>query len=250
MNGYVSFVSSGPGDPELLTRRAADRLARAEVVLYDDLSSGPILALAAQAELIPVGKRAGRPSAKQEAVNALILEHARAGRRVVRLKSGDSGMFGRLEEELAAVRGAGLPFEIVPGVSSVNAAAAAAALPLTRRLTARRVQYVTGADVTGKLPTDLNWAALADSHAVTVVFMGQRSFPDLARGLIAHGMSPDTPALIAEAVTQPAQKIRRGTIGALAEALVREGPSAAPALIFYGPLAEISDAAVELIGTP
>ena len=247
MNGFVSFVSSGPGDPDLLTRRAADRLGRADVVLYDDLSSGPILALAAQAELIPVGKRAGRPSAKQDAVNALILDHARAGRRVVRLKSGDAGMFGRLEEELAAVRQAGIAFEIVPGVSSVNAAAAEAGLPLTRRLTARRVQYLTGADVTGKLPGDLNWAALADPHAVTVIFMGQRSFPDMAEGLIAHGLPSDTPALIAEAITQPGQRLRRGTVAELAETLRREGPSAAPALIFYGPLARISDAAVEAL---
>lgn len=247
MNGFVSFVSSGPGDPELLTRRAADRLGAADVVLYDDLSSGPILAMARRAELIPVGKRAGRPSAKQEAVNALMLDHARAGRRVVRLKSGDAGMFGRLEEELAAVREAGIPFEIVPGVSSVNAAAAMAGLPLTRRLTARRVQYLTGADVTGKLPTDLNWAAIADPHAVTVIFMGQRSFPDLAEGLIAHGLPPETPALIAEAVTQEGQRLRRGTVAGLADALRRDGPSPAPALIFYGPLAEISDAAVELL---
>lgn len=247
MSGFVSFVSSGPGDPDLLTRRAADRLAEAEVVLYDDLSSGPILALATRAVLIPVGKRAGRPSAKQDAVNALILDHAQAGRRVVRLKSGDAGMFGRLEEELAAVRGAAIPFEIVPGVSSVNAAAAAAGLPLTRRLTARRVQYLTGADVTGKLPADLNWAALADARAVTVVFMGQRSFPDMAEGLIAHGLPPDTPALIAEAVSQPGQRLRRGTVAELAAMLRRDGPSAAPALILYGPLAGISAAEVALL---
>ncbi|TKW66735.1 MAG: uroporphyrinogen-III C-methyltransferase [Paracoccus denitrificans] len=247
MNGFVSFVSSGPGDPELLTRRAADRLASADVVLFDDLSSGPILALAAQAQLIPVGKRAGRPSAKQDTVNRLILDHARAGKRVVRLKSGDAGMFGRLEEELAAVRGAGLAFEIVPGVSSVNAAAAAAGLPLTRRLTARRVQYLTGADVTGKLPQGLNWAALADPGAVTVIFMGQRSFPDLAAGLIAHGLPADTPALIAAAVSQEGQRLRRGTVAGLADMLRNEGPSSAPALIFFGPLSDINDAAVELL---
>ncbi|WBU63740.1 uroporphyrinogen-III C-methyltransferase [Paracoccus aerodenitrificans] len=247
MAGFVSFVSSGPGDPELLTRRAADRLSRADVVLYDDLSSGPILALAAQATLIPVGKRAGRPSAKQEAVNALILEHANAGRRVVRLKSGDAGMFGRLEEELAVVRKAGLAFEIVPGVSSVNAAAAVAGLPLTRRLTARRVQYLTGADVTGKLPEDLNWAALADPKAVTVIFMGQRSFPSLAQRLIRHGLPADTPALIAEAVTQENQRLRRGTVARLAAMLEAEGPSRSPALIFYGPLAEISDISTEIL---
>lgn len=249
MKGFVSIVSSGPGDPELLTRRAADRLAGAEVVLYDDLSSGPILALAPQAELIPVGKRAGRPSPKQEAVSALMLDHALAGRRVVRLKSGDAGMFGRLEEELTALRGAGIPFEIVPGVSSVNAAAAAAGLPLTRRLTARRVQYVTGADVTGKLPQALNWAALADPGAVTVVFMGQRSFPDLAQGLVAHGLPADTPALIAYAVSQPGQVLQRGTVAELARMLRDSGPSSAPALIVYGPLAEMGDASVTALAS-
>ncbi|MFV0292702.1 MAG: uroporphyrinogen-III C-methyltransferase [Paracoccus sp. (in: a-proteobacteria)] len=249
MSSFVSFVSSGPGDPELLTRRAADRLARADVVLYDDLSSGPILALAESARLIGVGKRAGQPSTKQEAVNALILSHARTGYRVVRLKSGDAGMFGRLEEELAAVRGAGIPFEIVPGVSSVNAAAAMAGLPLTRRLTARRVQYLTGADITGKLPSDLNWAALADPKAVTVIFMGQRSFPDLTKGLIAHGLPPETPALIVESVTQKGQRLRRGSVTELAATLHRDGPSPAPALIFYGPLSEINDTAVHLLNS-
>lgn len=244
MSGFVSFLSSGPGDPELLTVRAANRLARADVVLHDDLSSGPILDLARQAQIIPVGKRAGRPSARQDAVNALIVGHASQGARVVRLKSGDAGMFGRLEEELAAVRAARISFEIVPGVSSAYAAAAEAAIPLTRRLTARRVQFVTGADVTGRLPEQMNWAALADPGAVTVVFMGQRSFPELASGLIAHGLPATTPALIAEAVSQPGQKIRRGTIATLADCLAKEGPSAAPALIFYGPLSEITAEAV------
>ena len=117
MKGMVSFVSSGPGDPELLTMRAIRRLQAADVVLYDDLASGPVLEQAGpQAELIAVGKRAGRPSAKQESVNALLVEHARAGRHVVRLKSGDSGLFGRLEEELTALREAGIGYEIVPGV--------------------------------------------------------------------------------------------------------------------------------------
>ena len=248
MRGFVSFVSSGPGDPELLTLRAIRRLEAAEVVLHDALSAGPILDLAGKtARLVAVGKRAGRPSARQDDINRLLVEQALTGARVVRLKSGDAGMFGRLEEELAAVRGAGVAFEIVPGVSSVNAAAAEAGLPLTRRLTARRVQYLTGADVTGKLPQDLNWAALADPHAVTVIFMGQRSFPDLAAGLIAHGLPADTPALIAEAITQPGQTLRRGTVAELAETLRRDGPSPAPALIFYGPLAEISDAAVQAL---
>ena len=236
MSGFVSFVSSGPGDPELLTLKAADRLAKADVVLFDDLSAGPILGHARPgAELIAVGKRAGRPSPKQDHVNRLLVDHALTGQRVVRLKSGDSGLFGRLEEELDALTGAGIPYEIIPGVPSACAAAAAAGLPLTRRLTARRVQFVTGADVTGDLPEGLNWAALADKGATTVVFMGKRTFPKLAADLIAHGLAPDTPALLAEAVGHPEQSVTRSTVAELAARLAAER-SDKPALILYGPL--------------
>ena len=237
--GHVSFVSSGPGDPELLTLRAVRLLQACDVVLYDDLASGPVLDQAGpQAERIAVGKRAGRPSARQDSVNAALVEHARAGRHVVRLKSGDSGLFGRLEEELTALRDAGIPYEIVPGVPSAMAAAAVAGLPLTRRQTARRLQFVTGADVTGGLPQDQNWAALADGHATTVVFMGQRTFPAMAAGLIAHGLPADTPALLAEAIGHPHQRLVRSTVADLATLLETEGPSPHPALILYGPLAE------------
>lgn len=237
--GTVSFVSSGPGDPELLTLRAVLRLQAADVVLYDDLASGPILEQAGpQAECIPVGKRAGRPSARQEQVNSLLIEHAQAGRHVVRLKSGDSGVFGRLEEELTALRQAGIAYEIVPGVPSAMAAAAVAGLPLTRRLTARRLQFVTGADVTGGLPQDQNWQALADAHATTVVFMGQRTFPAMAAALIEHGLPADTPALLAESVGHPQQRLIRTTVAQLAAMLAAEGASAQPALILYGPLAQ------------
>ncbi|ETD01783.1 uroporphyrinogen-III C-methyltransferase [Rhodobacter capsulatus] len=236
MSGFVSFVSSGPGDPELLTLKAADRLAKADVVLFDDLSAGPILGHARPgAELIAVGKRAGRPSPKQDHVSRLLVDHALTGQRVVRLKSGDSGLFGRLEEELDALTGAGIGYEIIPGVPSACAAAAAAGLPLTRRLTARRVQFVTGADVTGDLPEGLNWAALADKGATTVVFMGKRTFPKLAADLIAHGLAPDTPALLAEAVGHPGQSVTRSTVTDLAASLAAER-SDKPALILYGPL--------------
>ncbi|TJZ93311.1 uroporphyrinogen-III C-methyltransferase [Paracoccus gahaiensis] len=236
--GFVSLVSAGPGDPELLTLKAARRLSQADVVLFDDLASGPVLDHAGpQAELIAVGKRAGRPSARQEAVNALIVSHAQAGRRVVRLKSGDAGIFGRLEEELTALTQAGIPFEIVPGVTSASAAAAAMGIPLTRRLTARRVQFITGADVTGQLPGDINWAALADPSVTTVVFMGQRSFPLLAQGLIAHGLPSDTPAMFAEAVGHPGQRLLRSTVADLARLLQDQGPASQPGLILYGPLA-------------
>ncbi|MFU8863705.1 MAG: uroporphyrinogen-III C-methyltransferase [Rhodobacterales bacterium] len=238
MTGFVSFVSSGPGDPELLTLKAINRLGKADIILFDDLSSGPILTHAgAQSELIAVGKRAGRPSPKQDHVSRLLVEHAMTGAQVVRLKSGDSGIFGRLEEEIVALVAAGIPYEIIPGVPSACAAAAAACIPLTRRLTARRVQFITGADVTGQLPADLNWAALADPLATTVVFMGKRTFPALVADLIKHGMPADTPALLAEAVSHAHQNLHRSTIAELAATLA-EARSDQPALILYGPLAE------------
>ena len=236
MTGFVSFVSSGPGDPELLTLKAVDRLARADAVLFDDLSAGPILAHARDgADLVGVGKRAGRASPKQDHVSRLLVDYAQTGARVVRLKSGDSGLFGRLEEEITALSAAGIGYEIIPGVPSACAAAAAAGIPLTRRLTARRVQFLTGADVTGGLP-DQNMAALADPAATTVVFMGKRTFPALAGALLAAGLPGDTPALLAEGISTPAQRIWRGTIATLVDAL--ENASDAPALILYGPLAE------------
>lgn len=238
MTGFVTFVSSGPGDPDLMTVKAVKRLGAADVVLYDDLSSGPILDLArADADLVSVGKRAGRPSARQEHVNRLLVDYAQAGAQVVRLKSGDAGIFGRLEEEMTALRDAGIGFEIVPGVTSASAAAAAAAIPLTRRLTARRVQFLTGADVTGGLPETLNWPALADPGATTVIYMGKRTFPELAAALIAHGLPPETPALLAHGVSTAEERQERFTVANLA-AHLDGAESTSPALILYGPLAE------------
>jgi len=236
MSGFVSFVSSGPGDPDLLTLKAVDRLKAADAVLFDDLSAGPILAHArAGADLVGVGKRAGRASPRQDHVSRLLVDYARSGARVVRLKSGDSGLFGRLEEEIQALRQAGIGYEIVPGVTSAMAAAAAAGIPLTRRMTARRVQFVTGHDLTGGLPEDLNLAALADPTATTVVFMGKRTFAELARRLEAAGLPPDTPALLAESVSTPTEKLVRGTLATMA-ALIAAEAADGPALILLGPL--------------
>lgn len=238
MTGFVSFVGSGPGDPELLTLKAVDRLKRADAVLFDDLSSGPILTYARQgADIVGVGKRAGRPSPRQDHVSRLLVDYAKDGGRIVRLKSGDSGLFGRLEEELVALRDAGIDYEIIPGVPSAFAAAAACGIPLTRRLTARRVQFVTGHDASGALPEDIDLTALADPSACTVVFMGKRTFPKLAASLFAKGLPKDTPAVLAEAVGTPEQSLTRSTVAKLAEALASE-VGAKPALILYGPLAE------------
>jgi uroporphyrin-III C-methyltransferase len=237
VSGFVSFVSAGPGDPELLTLKAAARLRDADVVLYDDLASGAILDHARKdASLISVGKRAGRPSAKQEHVNRLLIDYARSGVRVVRLKSGDAGIFGRLEEEISALREAGIAYEIIPGITSASVAAATAGIPLTRRHTSRRVQFITGADVTGELPQDLNWAALTDPHATTVVYMGKRTFPRLAAKLIEKGLSSETPALLAESLGHDDEKLLRTTIAGLAKQLA-EGSASATAVILFGALA-------------
>ncbi len=239
MTGFVSFVGSGPGDPELLTLKAVDRLKRADAVLFDDLSSGPILSYARQgADLVGVGKRAGRVSPRQHHVSQLLVDYASQGGRIVRLKSGDSGLFGRLEEELVALREAGIDYEIVPGVPSAFAAAAACGIPLTRRLTARRVQFVTGHDAGGKLPDDLDLKALADPDACTVVFMGKRTFPLLVEALVSHGLPDNTPAILAEAVGTAEQSMTRGDIGSLAAQLA-EDVGTKPALILYGPLAQL-----------
>ena len=238
MSGFVSLVGTGPGDPDLMTVRAVDRLRAADAVLFDDLSSGAILSLARPgADLVAVGKRAGRPSPRQDHVSRLLVDYALTGARVVRLKSGDPGIFGRLEEEIVALRAAGIAHEVIPGVSAASAAAAAAGIPLTRRLQARRVQFVTGHDVTGHLPQGLSMAALADPDATTVVYMPKRTFPELAAHRVAAGLPGETPALLAENVSLPDQRLVRDTVAGLAQRLAGDvGP--APALILYGPLAE------------
>jgi uroporphyrin-III C-methyltransferase len=240
LSGFVSFVGSGPGDPELLTLKAVDRLKRADAILFDDLSSAPLLAHAPkEADIVGVGKRAGRVSPKQHHVSRLLVDYAKTGARVVRLKSGDGGIFGRLEEELVALKEAGIPFEIVPGVPSACAAAAAAGIPLTRRLTARRLQFITGHDVKGNLPDDLNIAALADPNVITVVYMGRRTFSRLARLLIEHGLARETRAMLAESVTMPDQRLIHTTLEDLAERLAMEEPGAnTPTLILFGSLAD------------
>ena len=236
--GFVSFVSAGPGDPELLTLKAMDRLSRADAVLYDDLAAGPVLAHARPgADLVGVGKRAGRPSPRQDHVSRLLVDYALTGARVVRLKAGDAGLFGRLEEELVALAAAGIAWEIVPGVTAASAAAAAAGIPLTRRLTARRVQFVTRAATPGALPPGVDWPARAGPPAPTVIYMGRRTFSDLATRLIAEGLAPDTPAILAEGVGHEGERLTRATLATLAGHPALAGGTA-PALILIGPLAD------------
>ena len=213
MKPFVSFVSSGPGDPELLTLKAVDRLKTAEVILYDDLSAGEILKLAnPEADLIGVGKRAGRASPVQNHVSKLLVDYAKSGLNTVRLKSGDCGIFGRLEEEITALSDADIDFEIIPGVTSASAVAAAASIPLTRRKVSRRIQFVTGHDINGQLPDDLNLAALADPTATSAILMGKRTYPELAQKLIDSGLDKNTPVLMAENASLPNQSLHESTL--------------------------------------
>ena len=238
MTGFVSFVSSGPGDPDLLTVKALARIQNAEAILFDDLSAGGILEYASSdADLVAVGKRAGQKSSRQDHINRLLIDYANSGSRVVRLKSGDAGLFGRLEEEIVALKHANIKYEIIPGVPSAMAAAAAIGIPLTRRLNARRIQFITGHDIDGKLPEDLNIAALVDPKAVTAIFMGKKTFPKLARILRDNGMPEATPALLAENVSRQDERLTYSNLGLMPK-LIETTAGPGPALIILGPLVE------------
>ena len=243
MNGFVSFVGSGPGDPELLTLKAVNRLENADVILFDDLSSGKILDYAnKEADLISVGKRAGLSSPNQSEVSRLLVDYAKTKRKVVRLKSGDGGLFGRLEEEIIALSKVNISYEIIPGISSALAAAAAAGIPLTRRMHSRRVQFITGHDINGKLPANLNMKALSDNQATTAVFMGTRTFIQLAKKLIFFGLPKNTPTIFAESVSTPKENIIKASMEELILILEENKTSSnLPAIIIYGALMDLSD---------
>ena len=222
------LVGAGPGDPDLLTLKAVKALQSADVVLYDDLVSEGVLGFAAgHAERIHVGKRAGRPSARQSEICDLAIAKALQGKRVVRLKGGDPMVFGRADEELAAAEAAGVPVEVIPGITAAFGAAASLKLSLTKRGVARRLQFVTAHATDGMLPDDLDFRALADPAATTCIYMGVKTLPPLVEALLAHGLPGSTPALIAENATCPDERILRGTLRSIvsaAEATRFEGP--------------------------
>ncbi len=214
--GRVTLVGAGPGDPELLTLKGMRALAGADVVLFDDLVPASILDLARrEATRINVGKRGYAPSVRQEEITALLVELAREGKNVVRLKGGDPLIFGRANEEIAALREAGFTIEIVPGVTAACAGAAAIGASLTSRETARRVQFITAHTKDGEFPEDFDWGALADKRATTAVYMGNRTLPELSRRLLQEGMSHDTPAFLIERASTPHERIIKGTIADL-----------------------------------
>jgi uroporphyrin-III C-methyltransferase len=204
--GKVFLVGAGPGDPELLTIKAARCLADAEVVVYDRLVGGGILRLIpAGAARIDVGKQAGRHPIPQPEINRILVGAARSGRRVVRLKGGDPFIFGRGCEEAGELARAGIPYEVIPGITAAQGCAASARVPLTHRGLATGVRFVTGHCRAGQ-PLDLDWASLADPDTTLVVYMGFGNIDEMVRRLIEHGLPGDTPALAISQGTTPGQR--------------------------------------------
>ncbi|OYV33374.1 MAG: uroporphyrinogen-III C-methyltransferase [Rhodospirillales bacterium 20-64-7] len=229
----VFLVGAGPGDPELLTRKALRLLQQAEIVLFDSLVNPEILRLAgAGAELIDVGKRCGRHSATQETISQLLVAKARAGLRVVRLKGGDPMVFGRATEEMAALREAGIEFEIVPGVTAASAAAADLGLSLTQRKVARALHFLTGHGAEDGLPAH-DWAALTRSGGTLVIYMGGQTLPGLAAHLIEAGMPPEMPAVAVEHASLPQRRIFAATLASLPGQVLAAAPSG-PVIVLIG----------------
>ncbi|MGF1658912.1 MAG: siroheme synthase CysG [Rubrimonas sp.] len=230
--GFVALVGAGPGDPELLTLKARKRLHEADVVIHDRLVSAEVLELARrEARLIEVGKTPDGPSWRQADIDALIVAEAQAGAQVVRLKSGDPGMFGRLDEELSALEAAGVGFEIVPGITAASAAAAALGQSLTQRGRNSEVRFLTGRDAEGFAEHD--WRALARPGAVAAIYMGLRAARFVQGRLMLHGAAPDAPVTAVENASRAEQKIVATTLARLPQALAEAGLRG-PAVIFIG----------------
>jgi uroporphyrinogen III methyltransferase / synthase len=240
VSGCVYLVGAGPGDPGLLTVRALEVIADAEVILYDRLIPTQALDGArADAELLYVGKEGGGESVAQEQTQALLIERARAGKRVVRLKGGDPFVFGRGGEEALALRAAGIPFEVVPGVTAGVAAAAYAGIPVTHRGRASAVALVTGHEDPDKDETALDWQALAAFPGTLVFYMGIRALPRIAQALIAAGRSAEEAAVVVERGTLPGQRTVRATLATIAQR-AREQGVRAPAITLVGPVGELA----------
>jgi uroporphyrinogen III methyltransferase / synthase len=235
MTAYL--VGAGPGDPGLLTARALELIARADVILHDRLIAPEALAHArADAEIVDVGKVGGGEQVPQEVSTRLLVEHARAGRAVVRLKGGDPFVFGRGGEEAQALRAAGCDFEVVPGVTAGVAAPAYAGIPVTQRGLASAVAFVTGHEDPGKEDSSIDWAALAAFPGTLVFYMGVRRLARISEGLVAHGRDPAEPAAIVQRGTFGDQRTLRATLATLGEQ-----PARAPAITVVGPVAALGD---------
>lgn len=237
--GVVYLVGAGPGDPDLLTVKAARLIAAADTIVHDGLVADDILQLARpDANLISVAKQRSRHSVPQERINAILIEEARRDRAVVRLKGGDPFIFGRGGEEVEACRVAGVSVEVVPGISAAIGGAAAAMLPLTHRNASSAVSFVAGQC---KGLSDQNWAGLAGKGRTLVIYMGVATANDIAEKLIADGLSPDAPVAVLERATRPDARALRTILTDLGNMIVREGV-ASPAIIVVGEVVTMSDA--------
>ncbi len=229
--GYVYLVGAGPGDPGLLTLRALQLLQTADVILPDDLVSEEVLALASPtAHVIPVGKRCGQPRITQAEIHVLMLEHAMAGRSVLRLKSGDPLIFGRAGEEIGALREAQIPFEIIPGITTAFAVAANLQTPLTDRTAASKLILATAHHAAGKLEVTPKWTGAFPEDATLVIYMPGRNFRALADDLIGSGVAPDTPCVAVSKATTPEERVHATTL----EQLDGEAVGPAPVILLIG----------------
>ncbi|WJS97625.1 uroporphyrinogen-III C-methyltransferase [Novosphingobium humi] len=214
--GMVWLVGAGPGDPELLTRKAERLIRAADVVFYDALVGEGVLALVRPGtRMVSVGKRSGRHSKAQGSINDLLLEAALAGQRVVRLKGGDPSVFGRSAEEIGHLAKGGVVAKVCPGITTASAAAASAGASLTLRGSARGITYVTAHLRAGE-PLKLDWGTLAAESQTVGVYMGRAAAGEIARGLIAAGRDPETPVMVAVNVSRPDERLIRGKLSALA----------------------------------
>lgn len=249
----VTLAGAGPGDPELLTVKAANALRAASVVLYDHLVSKAVIDLVpSTASRLYVGKEAGNHTLSQESIIELMIRLARAGRPVLRLKGGDPYVFGRGGEEVQALAAHGIPFEVIPGISAAQGAAAYAGIPLTHRDHARTLVFVTGhlRSEGAERVVDLDWPMLARPHQTVVIYMGVGTLPVICSQLMAHGASPETPAALVERATLPDQRTVAGTLQTLPTlALVHDVRP--PAIIMIGGVVSLHEqlGAINVPGT-
>ena len=230
-SGTVYLVGAGPGDPDLLTLRAAHLLRTCDVILPDDLVSDAVLDMASPtAEVIPVGKRCGQPRITQAEIHALMIHHARCGSSVLRLKSGDPLVFGRAGEEIAALRAANIPFEIVPGITAAFAVAAALQTPLTDRSSASKLILATAHHAAGKVDLTPSWSGAFPEHSTLVIYMPGRDFAALADDLMRSGIAPETPCVAVSKASAPDQQISSTTLEHLG--VTEIGP--APVILLIG----------------
>ena len=239
--GTIYLVGAGPGDPDLLTLRAARLISQAQVIVHDGLVSSDILALASpKARLISVAKQRARHTLPQDQINALLVSEALAGHNVVRLKGGDPLIFGRGGEEAEDAHAAGVPVEIVPGISAANGAAAAAQIALTHRDAASIVSFVAGQC---KGLSDQDWSGLAGKGRTLVIYMGVKTAPQIAEKLMTDGLAPEMPVAVIENAARPEMRVVRGLLAGLPELVEREAIKS-PALIVIGEVTARGTAAI------